>query len=248
MFSIVLNARKYYRTCFVCRQEHSTSSGVKQAPYCELTEKRRKSTAREREKLFKTMMQRFFSIAGRPLASRSMVISETLPVMHFSSTSTAVADDMQFVHHGHRPRYRDYVKFKSPRKRASKLFSELNDEACEKIKESNPTIWQDIIRVGDSVELRMVSQGGLKAEKQELEKIRGVVLGIVKRGLGSSLILRDVVYGLPIERRIPFYSPMIKEAKILERNFIFKGKKKVKRSKLYYFRDRNPLLTKVSKY
>jgi len=193
------------------------------------------------------MMQRFIGSAVSPLASRSKVISKTL--RHFSSIPTVAAvDDMQFVHHGHRPRYRDYEKFQSPRKRASKLFSELNNEACATSKDSNPTIWQDNIRVGDSLELKMVCQGGLKGEKQELEKIRGVVLGIVKRGLGSSLILRDVVYGLPIERRIPFFSPMIKEAKILERNFIFKGKKKVKRSKLYYFRDRNPLLTKVSKY
>ena len=165
--------------------------------------------------------------------------------------TTSAPDDNQFVHHGHRPRYRDYEKFKSPRKRASKLFSELNVEACEKFKKSNPILWQDKIRVGDSVELKMVCQGGIKGvkgDKQELEKIRGVCLGIVKRGLGSSLILRDVVYGLPIERRIPMFSPMIKDMKILERNFIFKGKKKVKRSKLYYFRDRNPLLTKVSKY
>jgi len=193
------------------------------------------------------MMQRFFSLAGSPLAPRSTVLPKSLRL--FSSIPTAAAvDDMQFVHHGHRPRYRDYEKFQSPRKRASKLFSELNNEACATSKVSNPTIWQDNIRVGDSVELKMICQGGLKGEKQELEKIRGVVLGIVKRGLGSSLRLRDVVYGLPIERRIPSYSPMIKEAKILERNFIFKGKKKVKRSKLYYFRDRNPLLTKVSKY
>ena len=184
---------------------------------------------------------------GRPLASFSTSISK-IP-RHFASTSVVDVDDMPFVHHGHRPRYRDYEKFKSPRKRASKLFLELNNEACAKSKEANPTIWQDTIRVGDSVELKMVSQGGLKeGEKQELEKIRGVVLGIVNRGLGSSLILRDVVYGLPIERRVPMHSPMIKEAKVLERNFIFKGKKKVKRAKLYYFRDRNPLLTKVSKY
>lgn len=156
---------------------------------------------------------------------------------------------MPFVHFGHRPRYRDYQKFKSPRKRASKLFEELNSEACAKAKEANPKLWKESIRVGDSMELKIVSQGGLKdSDKQEVEKIRGVVLGIVKRGLGSSMILRDVVYGLPIERRIPLYSPMIKDATVLERNFIFKGKKKVKRSKLYYFRDRNPLLTKVSKY
>jgi large subunit ribosomal protein L19 len=170
--------------------------------------------------------------------------------VNFSTDSeAALTDDMPYLHHGHRPRFRGYQKFKSPRKRASKLFEELNKEACEKAKESNPVIWQNTIRVGDSVELKMVSQGGLKeTEKQEVEKIRGVVLGIVKRGLGSSMILRDVVYGLPIERRVPLYSPMIKDCTILEKNFIFKGKKKIKRSKLYYFRDRNPLLTKVSKY
>mmetsp|Transcript_346 Transcript_346/g.709 ORF Transcript_346/g.709 Transcript_346/m.709 type:complete len:195 (-) Transcript_346:106-690(-) len=194
------------------------------------------------------MMKRFASLTVlRPFAFKSPSICKP-PRQHFAS-SVVDADDMPFVHHGHRPRCRDYEKFKSPRKRASKLLSELNGEACKKSRESYPTIWQDKIRVGDSVELRMVSQGGLKeGEKQELERIRGVVLGIVNRGLGSSFILRDVVYGLPIERRIPMYSPMIKEAKVLERNFIFKGKKKVKRSKLYYFRDRNPLLTKVSKY
>lgn len=192
-------------------------------------------------------MQRFASLANRPLVSSSISLLSSL--RHFASTSVPDVDAMPFLHHGHRPRYREYEKFKSPRKRASKLLGELNNEACAKGKERNPTIWQDSICVGDSVELKMVSQGGLKeGEKQELEKIRGVVLGIVNRGLGSSLVLRDVVYGLPIERRIPMYSPMIKEANVLERNFIFKGKKKVKRAKLYYFRDRNPLLTKVSKY
>eukprot|EP00531_Pseudo-nitzschia_arenysensis_P013148 CAMPEP_0116142750 /NCGR_PEP_ID=MMETSP0329-20121206/15075_1 /TAXON_ID=697910 /ORGANISM="Pseudo-nitzschia arenysensis, Strain B593" /LENGTH=190 /DNA_ID=CAMNT_0003638007 /DNA_START=37 /DNA_END=609 /DNA_ORIENTATION=+ len=177
--------------------------------------------------------------------------SSRQPLRQYASSAvlTTTEESMPFVHHGQRPRHRDYEKFRSPRKRASRLFEELNQEACSKQKENYPKIWQESIEVGDSVELQMVSQGGIKdSDKQELEKVRGVVLGIVHRGLGSSLVLRDVVYGLPIERRIPMYSPMIKEAKVLEKNFIFKDKKKVKRAKLYYFRDRNPLLTKVSKY
>lgn len=196
------------------------------------------------------MMQRFASsLVRRRFGGPSMQPPTTRAQYASSAVVNVQAEDMPFVHHGHRPRHRDYKKFKSPRKRASKLLNELNREACEKSKEAYPTIWQDTIRVGDSIELKMVSQGGIReSDKQELEKIRGVVLGIVHRGLGSSLVLRDVVYGLPIERRIPMYSPMIKEAKVLERNFIFKDKKKVKRAKLYYFRDRNPLLTKVSKY
>eukprot|EP00339_Tiarina_fusa_P030066 CAMPEP_0117061526 /NCGR_PEP_ID=MMETSP0472-20121206/42826_1 /TAXON_ID=693140 ORGANISM="Tiarina fusus, Strain LIS" /NCGR_SAMPLE_ID=MMETSP0472 /ASSEMBLY_ACC=CAM_ASM_000603 /LENGTH=159 /DNA_ID=CAMNT_0004780223 /DNA_START=178 /DNA_END=657 /DNA_ORIENTATION=- len=159
---------------------------------------------------------------------------------------------MPFLHHGKRPRHRGYKKFKSPRKRASKLLADLNAEAVEKSKGENPAIWKEHFRVGDALELQMVSQGGVHAKEgddsQEIDKIRGVVLGIVNRGLGSSVLLRDVVYGLPVERKIPLHSPMIKDAKILERNFVFKGKKKVKRAKLYYLRDRNPLLTKVSKY
>jgi large subunit ribosomal protein L19 len=158
-------------------------------------------------------------------------------------------ETMSYLHHGKRPRFRGYTKFKSPRKRASTLFEQLNVEACEKMKESKPTIWQENIQVGDAVELKMIVQGGLQeSDKQETEKVRGMVLGIVNRGLGSSILLRDVVCGVPIERRIPLYSPMILDAKILEKNFLHKGKKKVRRSKLYYLRDRNPLLTKVSKY
>ena len=189
-------------------------------------------------------MQALSTRVGRRLAPfvsrQSGLISR-----NFSSLGPVDPEDMPYIHHGHRPRHRGYQKFKSPRKKASKLFEELNKEAVEKSKEVNPAMWQEKIRVGDSVELQMVTQGGLHEDGdkqgQEVEKVRGVVLGLINRGLGSSMILRDVVYGQPIERKIPMHSPMIKEVKVLERNFIFKGKKKVKRAKLYYFRDLNPL-------
>jgi large subunit ribosomal protein L19 len=190
-----------------------------------------------------TMMQNFASLVSRGLAPFTRQTAPCAVARHFSSV--VEPEDMPFLHHGTRPRHRGYKKFKSPRKRASKLLGDLNAEAVEKSKEENPVIWKESFRVGDAIELQMVSQGGVHAKEgddiQEIDKIRGVVLGIVNRGLGSSVLLRDVVYGLPVERKIPLHSPMIKEAKILERNFIFKGKKKVKRSKLYYLRDRNPL-------
>ncbi len=164
---------------------------------------------------------------------------------HFS-TQVVEREDMPFLHHGKRPRYRGYKKFKSPQKRASKLLDELNKEAVEKSKSTNPAIWDAGFRVGDAIEIKMVTQGGVHAKdgdskSQDIDKYRGVVLGIVKRGLSSSVIIRDVVHGLPIERKIPMHSPMVKDCTLLERNFVFKGKKKVKRSKLYYFRDLNPL-------
>eukprot|EP00934_Nitzschia_sp_Nitz4_P007888 Nitzschia sp. Nitz4//scaffold76_size158648//127323//127993//NITZ4_002565-RA/size158648-augustus-gene-0.142-mRNA-1//1//CDS//3329557902//7878//frame0 len=192
------------------------------------------------------MMQSVSSFLRQPALAR---FPGQVLARHFSGV--VEPEDMPFLHHGKRPRFRGYQKFKSPRKRASKLLDELNKEAVEKSKEQNPKIWEAGFRVGDSVELRMVTLGGVNPKdgdpkNQEVERVRGVVLGIINRGLNSSVILRDVVYGIPIERKVPMHSPMIKEAKVLERNFIFKGKKKVKRSKLYYFRNLNPLLTKVS--
>lgn len=196
------------------------------------------------------MMQSVASLACRHMSAFRQ--QGHILVRQFSS-QVVQPEDMPYLHHGSRPRFREYEKFKSPRKRASKLLDELNKEAVEKSKTSNPAMWDAGFRVGDSIEIKMVTQGGVKAKdgdskSQDIEKIRGVVLGIVNRGLNSSVIMRDVVYGLPIERKIPMHSPMVKEAAVLERNFIFKGKKRVKRSKLYYFRNLNPLRKYFSCY
>jgi large subunit ribosomal protein L19 len=148
-------------------------------------------------------------------------------------------EDRPFLHHGLRPRYRNKPKFKSPQKRASKLLHELTTETVQKYTAAKPAVWETDFRVGDAVELDVVTQGGINSDK--LEKMRGVVLGIFKKQLDTSILIRDVLYGEPIERRIPLHSPLVKSLKVLERNFVFKGKKKVKRAKLYYLSDRNPL-------
>jgi len=188
------------------------------------------------------MMQSVASFACRRLGGAFRPFSAVRP---FSSNVDPIQlQELPFLHHGKRPRYRDYEKFKSPRKRASKLLHELNQEAIEKSKASNPAMWNAGFRVGDSIEVKMVTQGGTVPREgvtQDIEKVRGVVLGIMNRGLASSVIIRDVVYGLPIERKIPMHSPTVKECQVLARNFIFNGKKKVKRAKLYYFRNLNPL-------
>ena len=142
------------------------------------------------------------------------------------------------MHHGTRPRYRSHRKFKSPRKRASKLLGELNKEAVDMARQEKPNVFGENVRVGDSVELEVIGQGGVNAT--HVEKVRGLVLGKVNRGLGSSIYIKDVMYGEPVEWKIPLYSPLVKSLKVLERNFLFKGKRKVKRAKLYYLRDRSP--------
>jgi large subunit ribosomal protein L19 len=128
------------------------------------------------------------------------------------------------------------VKFNSPRKRANKMFSLIQNEAMEKEQEKKKNVHDVHFRVGDAIEMTMISQGGV--DSTQTEKIRGVVLGIDKRGLGTGIYLRDVVFGEPIDRKIPLYSPLLKEIKLLEENFVFKKKRKVKRAKLYYLRER----------
>eukprot|EP00521_Asterionellopsis_glacialis_P000279 CAMPEP_0195249958 /NCGR_PEP_ID=MMETSP0706-20130129/2427_1 /TAXON_ID=33640 /ORGANISM="Asterionellopsis glacialis, Strain CCMP134" /LENGTH=182 /DNA_ID=CAMNT_0040301863 /DNA_START=176 /DNA_END=724 /DNA_ORIENTATION=- len=153
--------------------------------------------------------------------------------------------DMPYLHHGKRPRYPS-PKFKQPRKRASKLFAQINDEAVQESKARNPAVLDVPFRVGDAIEIEMVSSGGVDSKNRE--RVRGVVLGKVNRGLGSAVYIRDVVFGEPIDRKIPLHSPLLKKLTVLEENFVFKGKRKVKRAKLYYLRDRLPIETRVTKW
>lgn len=163
----------------------------------------------------------------------------------FSSQTTVPAEDMAYLHHGQRPRFRGYEKFKSPRKRASKLLNELQTEAIQQSKDDKPEVWSSGFRVGDALEIKL-TQGGAKSDK--FEKVRGVVIGINRKGLDTSVLLRDVVFGQPVERRVPLHSPLVKEVTVLEENFIYKGKRKVKRAKLYFLEERNPLLCRVTKW
>ena len=147
-----------------------------------------------------------------------------------------------FLHHGRRPRYRNYRKFISPRKRANKLMNLLENEAVAKAKEDTPKVWEENFRVGDAVELDVVTQGGVKTtNKSDKRRMRGVILGIFRKGIDYSILIRDVIQGRQIERKIPLHSPLVRSLTVLEKNFVFKGKKRIKRAKLYYLSDKNPL-------
>lgn len=166
--------------------------------------------------------------------------------MRQSAVGSGVApEDMPF-HHFLKPSENREPKFVSPRKRASKIFAEINQQECLKNINNRANVLQVPFRPGDAIEITMVSQGGTKSS--ELEKIRGVVLGKVHRGLGSSVDIRDVVFGEPIDRKIVLHSPLLRSIKVLEENFVFKGRRKVKRAKLYYLRDRLPEETRVTKW
>lgn len=126
------------------------------------------------------------------------------------------------------------------------MMNEITQETVAKSKAKSPKVFDVNFRPGDAIELVMIAQGGVKST--ETEKVRGVVLGKVNRGLGSAVYLRDVVFGEPVDRKIPLHSPLIKSIKVLEENFVKKGKKKIKRAKLFYLRDRPSDETRVTKW
>mmetsp|Transcript_6267 Transcript_6267/g.9474 ORF Transcript_6267/g.9474 Transcript_6267/m.9474 type:complete len:204 (-) Transcript_6267:59-670(-) len=177
-------------------------------------------------------------------APQFQLLAQNLSTATTPSTNDAETD--MLFHHIRPQRNKEgtHKKFISPRKRANKMMTEITLAAKEKA--HNPKVHDVAFRVGDSIELTMVSQGGVSSN--QTEKIRGIVLGIEKKGLGTGVYLRDVVFGEPVDRKIPLYSPLIKDIKVLEKNFVFKGKRKIKRAKLYYLRDRLPQETRVTKY
>ena len=152
-------------------------------------------------------------------------------------------EDMPFLHHighDHKPK----PKFKSPRKRASKLLHQLQVEKVEESKKSKPEVWEVPFKVGDALELEVLDEGGVdNPNNKPLDVIRGVVLGRENKGLDTAIYLKDVLYGEHVERKVKLHSPMVKSLKVLEEGFINRGKKKgrrIKRAKLYYMRDRKP--------
>uniref|UniRef100_A0A7S1VW06 50S ribosomal protein L19, chloroplastic n=1 Tax=Grammatophora oceanica TaxID=210454 RepID=A0A7S1VW06_9STRA len=147
-------------------------------------------------------------------------------------------EDMHFAHFGNRPRFNNRKKFKSPIRRASKLLSELTKEQVEKNKAERPKIFGPKLRVGDAIEVEMVDEGGIHSDN--LCIYRGTILAFDRPHLARSIMIRDVLRGTELEHKIPLHSPLLRRITVLYKNWIFKGRRPVKKAKLYYMRHMNP--------
>mmetsp|Transcript_23016 Transcript_23016/g.33673 ORF Transcript_23016/g.33673 Transcript_23016/m.33673 type:complete len:168 (+) Transcript_23016:97-600(+) len=125
------------------------------------------------------------------------------------------------------------MKHRVPKKRASKLHLQLKLEAFEKLK--NGRQWPEI-KAGDAVEIKRLDY----MTATEADTIRGVVIAVTSRFSDSAISILNYEYGTPFFRRIVLYNPLVQDVKILQRAFIHDGKKRVRRSKLYYLQDRDP--------
>ena len=84
-------------------------------------------------------------------------------------------------------------------------------------------------RPGDTV---VVSVKVKEGDRTRLQAFEGVVMGVKKRGLNSSFIVRKISSGIGVERTFQTHSPLIESIKV-------KRKGDVRQSKLFYLRERS---------
>ncbi len=89
--------------------------------------------------------------------------------------------------------------------------------------------------VGDTVVLDYRIKEG---SKERIQKFEGTVIKIQGTGSRKTFTVRRVAYGTGIERTFPINSPRVEALKVTRKG-------KVRRSKLYYLRDRVGKAAKV---
>jgi ribosomal protein L19 len=95
--------------------------------------------------------------------------------------------------------------------------------------------WPEI-RAGDSVAVDKLPF----ITSNEPVTVKGLVIAKTNRASDTAITLLNVEHGTPVVRRIVMYSPLIQNIRVLQKAFIHKGKKRVRRSKLFYMLEGDP--------
>eukprot|EP00177_Eucheuma_denticulatum_P005926 GFKZ01010804.1.p1 GENE.GFKZ01010804.1~~GFKZ01010804.1.p1 ORF type:complete len:206 (+),score=17.81 GFKZ01010804.1:120-737(+) len=125
----------------------------------------------------------------------------------------------------------EYPKRRSPLKRTTALIKALNEEEGLRLIKDGKAIFPKNIPNPRSGDLIRIAYVHTLAEERRPQYFMGICIAVRKSGLGSTVVLRNVVEGVAVERGFPIYSPLIKDAQLV-------GRRKVRRSKLYYLRDK----------
>ena len=85
-----------------------------------------------------------------------------------------------------------------------------------------------LFRVGDTV---VVHFEIIEGKTKRIQKYEGVVISIKGEGVRKTFTVRKISYGVGVERVFPVHSPRVINVELLKTG-------KVRRSKLYYLRDK----------
>ena len=99
----------------------------------------------------------------------------------------------------------------------------IKDIEKDQIKKDLPEI-----NSGDSVKVNVkVSEGN----RERIQTFEGVVISINGVGLSKTITVRKLSFGVGVERIFPMHAPIVDSIDVVRKG-------KVRRSKLYYLRDR----------
>ncbi|MCS7317037.1 MAG: 50S ribosomal protein L19 [Candidatus Dojkabacteria bacterium] len=114
------------------------------------------------------------------------------------------------------------------------MVSELIERVTNKYKKTSiPKI-----KVGQTVEVSTIIREG---DKSRIQVFKGLVIAIKGSGVSKTFTVRKISYGVGVEKIFPLHSPNIADIKIIT-------EEKVRRSKLYFMRDRvGKMSTRVKK-
>lgn len=89
--------------------------------------------------------------------------------------------------------------------------------------------------IGDTVKVSVNIREG---ERERIQVFEGTVIAQNGSGISETFTVRRVSYGVGVERIFPIHSPNVKNVEVVRKG-------KVRRSKLYYLRDRIGKAAKV---
>lgn len=104
------------------------------------------------------------------------------------------------------------------------LIQKLEQEEIKRLAKNVPDF-----SPGDTV---VVNVNVVEGERRRAQAFEGVVIAKKNRGIGSSFTVRKISSGEGVERTFQTYSPLIASVEV-------KRKGEVRRSKLYYLRQRS---------
>lgn len=105
----------------------------------------------------------------------------------------------------------------------------------EKISESSKKATLPEFSIGDTVRVDVKIKEG---ERERIQVFEGTVIAKKGNGISETFTVRKVSYGFGVERIFPMHSPSVQGVKVVRKG-------KVRRSKLYYLRDRVGKAAKV---
>ncbi|MBP0964596.1 MAG: 50S ribosomal protein L19 [Ruminococcus sp.] len=108
-------------------------------------------------------------------------------------------------------------------------------DALKLISESSMKAEVPSFRIGDTVKVHVKIKEG---EKYRIQVFEGTVIAKKHGGINETFTVRRVAHGCGIERVFPVHSPVVDKVEVVRTG-------KVRRSKLYYLRDRVGKAAKV---